>query len=124
EPGSHDVGPGRLNGQGQDFLIGAAEGQAALASLRVDQAGRPVLAGGHEPVPLGAERDRVHEVRMAGKRHYGLAGRKVPDPNRLVEAGGYQQPAVRAECYRADTVDVSAADCPQTPVGDTEDAEV
>ena len=80
-------------------VSGCADG---LAGVGVPQPHRAVVAGGGQPVPVGAERHTEHRVGVAGERVAdGLAGVGVPQPHRAVVAGGGQPVPVGAERHTA-----------------------
>ena len=69
-----------------------------LAGVGVPQPHRAVVAGGGQPVPVGAERHTEHRAGVAGERvadGWPVVG--VPQPHRAVGAGRGQPVPVRAE---------------------------
>ncbi len=95
-----------LDQQGTLALLAAsAEGGAQDRGVGVTspQVQSVVLTAGDDPVALGAERQAVERVRVAGQRRAGLvAGARVPDPRRAVGPAGDDPLAVRTERQAAE----------------------
>ena len=92
-------------------VSGCADG---LAGVGVPQPHRAVVAGGGQPVPVGAERHTAHRVGVAGERGADrLAGVGVPQPHRAVVAGGGQPVPVGAERHTGHPVGVAGEGLPR-----------
>src|SRR5262249_14657657 len=62
----------------------------------------------NQPTSIRTEGDRGDAVSVAPQRQDVLAGREVPDPHQLIEAGGSEPPAVRAERHTLHNTGVPA----------------
>src|SRR5205807_4851950 len=87
----------RTNRYGEHILLHAAEREFTPAGSPIDHFDRSVLAGRHQPLPVGTECDAINEVGVMRKRAFQLEAAETPDLDRLVEASGGQMLTVRRE---------------------------